>query len=936
MVLRKPTMPSTTQAPANPPYPVTPTTENPPALPAISTSNDEVYSPDLNKSPAFKLSTLDTAKQLREQTASEKAESSEDEWNTDSFDELDDDDDDFGQASKKKDDLPATLKVGGPSTSAGAAKPEETLPSALRVGPPDGAARRSPSPHTQNDLAPIHYGSAGSSSSSVPLQSHNPYLKFQHSGQSSVGAESSSAVWDDSRSQNNPFTSNSHPVELPADKTPIDQVSKLSLHNDLSSPPSRLPPSIPVQPDGPTEGFGRSEMDRDHSHPGGTGVSLLNVSSLNGPVQPILPDESAHNPWQDPQERQQRELAAAHEAAKKQEDERRAEEARAASLRETVREEIPPPLPPRTYTEDLPPPKPPRPVVDTSQGGVSRQEVETPGTQANRQRKEHYQIKNIRWFDSKTQSLRQSPILTQNANGPCPLLALVNALVLSTPSGVETALVETLRSREQVTLGLLLDAVFDELMSGRRGGAAQELPDVGELYSFLITLHTGMNVNPRFVKPLSDAGSRNSGHFHPAVRGQAQPGGFERTKEMNLYSTFNIPLLHGWLPPGESRAYAAFDRVAKTYEDAHAFQFQEEELESKMRAGGLSQDEQRLYEDLHVMKDFLLRWPTQLTDFGLQVLSNSLEPGQVAILFRNDHFSTLYKEPRTGQIMTLVTDAGYSRHEEIVWETLVDVNGQGSELYSGDFRPVGNMSDNVHQDSSQERPIRSLLDDDDQGWTTVENRNQRGNSNQASTVATTTTDPLSTDSQRIEQEDHDLALALQLQEEEEDRHRRELQARRRRENDLNEQFLSAEQQRNSSRNGNGSGNGNSNNNAPLIPPRRNRTSTAHNVNQPSSRTNEDDLPPPTYEQAASGRPYHPPPGHPASPNAPIGGRRPQQGQSAYNSMSNTMSPSGPHGRRPSGLVNQIPPNNGRYGPGRRYSSSAAGHQQPREEKCTVM
>ncbi|OCL13994.1 hypothetical protein AOQ84DRAFT_276373, partial [Glonium stellatum] len=306
---------------------------------------------------------------------------------------------------------------------------------------------------------------------------------------------------------------------------------------------------------------------------------------------------------------------------------------------------------------------------------------DTPETSARNQRKEHYQIKHIRWYDENKHGIRKSPILTQNANGPCPLLALVNALVLSTPAGVDTALIETLRTREQVSLGLLLDAVFDELMSGRRGGAAQQLPDVGELYAFLVTLHTGMNVNPSFTKAPESANGALS--IHPDLR--HQPGGFEDTREMRLYSTFNIPLIHGWLPPSESRAYAAFERVARTYEDAQHIQFQEEELDNKLRAEGLNADEQRLYEDVHVIKEFLTRWPTQLTKYGLETIVNSLKPGQIGILFRNDHFSTLYKHPRSEELLTLVTDAGYSSHEEIVWESLVDVNGQGSELYSGDF-----------------------------------------------------------------------------------------------------------------------------------------------------------------------------------------------------------------------------------------------------------
>ncbi|KAF1346482.1 hypothetical protein BDV97DRAFT_300233, partial [Delphinella strobiligena] len=284
-------------------------------------------------------------------------------------------------------------------------------------------------------------------------------------------------------------------------------------------------------------------------------------------------------------------------------------------------------------------------------------------TKARRQRNETYQIKQINWFDAAAGSngkTRRSPIMTQNANGPCPLLALVNALTLSTPEHERTALIEALSSREQVSLGLLLDAVFEEL-ARRSEIHDKELPDVGDLYSFLITLHTGMNVNPQF------------------------PGVFEETREMLLYSTFDIPLIHGWLPPPNSPTYAAFDRSAKTFDEALNIQFKEQELEEKLRSGRLTPEERQLLEDISLIKKFLNNYSTQLTDYGLDVMSKSLRPGQIAILFRNDHFTTLYKDPRSGALTTLVTDAGYSSHDEIVWESLVDVNGAASDLFSGDF-----------------------------------------------------------------------------------------------------------------------------------------------------------------------------------------------------------------------------------------------------------
>ena len=212
---------------------------------------------------------------------------------------------------------------------------------------------------------------------------------------------------------------------------------------------------------------------------------------------------------------------------------------------------------------------------------------------------ETYQIRHVNWYDfSSPTNPRRSPIMVQNANGPCPLLALVNALVLSTPYGLETALVETLRVREQVTLGLLLDAVIDELLSDRRGGAAQELPDVTELYAFLLNLHTGMNVNPSFVKESVDG----SGHASDRERRNGHPGGFEQTKEMRLYSTFAVPLVHGWLPHLDDPTSAVLARTAKTFDEAQTILFLEQDLEDKLRASGLEEDEMQKLQDIGANK----------------------------------------------------------------------------------------------------------------------------------------------------------------------------------------------------------------------------------------------------------------------------------------------------------------------------------------------
>jgi hypothetical protein len=611
-------------------------------------------------------------------------------------------------------------------------------------------------------------------------------------------------------------------------------------------------------------------------------------------------------------------------------------------------EEHAPVLPPRR-SQEIPPPQPPRPAMDTTHRSESS--VISPSTATVRkQKKETYEIKKITWHDvTAEQNPRISPILVQNANGPCPLLALVNALTLSTPANVETALVETLRTREQVSLGLLLDAVFDELMSGRRGDAAQELPDVSDLYSFLITLHTGMNVNPRFfpAAPTKSAGDpRNSmSHVHPAEREAQTPGTFEDTREMKLYSTFSVPLIHGWLPDRDSPAFYALKRTAQSYEDAQNIFFHEEDLEDKLLREGLSFEEQAKLEDISTIKAFFDSAATQLTAFGLSTITTSLAPGAVAILFRNDHFSTLYRHPDTLQLLQLVTDMGYAGHEEVVWESLIDVNGENAEFFSGDFRLVGGAPASPTRTHS-----RSHSQVNEEGaFIPVRNQNQAHHQQTLSVPSNIDPTPQSPQSPNTEQEDHDLALALQLQEEEEERHRNEI-ARRRRETELSQQYI--EQQGRETSNvpvttrGGGRGTGRNHSQSgptrtvpeqrPAIPPRRNAPQAQPAGGQRIDPEAGVDAPPPSYEQAANQAAYVPPANHPAHPNAsPNNARR----MSAYSANSATVGSANPRmGRRATGstLIEQI--DQGR----RRNTGSGVGpglaqeQQDQRSKDCIVM
>ena len=467
---------------------------------------------------------------------------------------------------------------------------------------------------------------------------------------------------------------------------------------------------------------------------------------------------------------------------------------------------------------------------------LQKREPTPPPTPPRSASPEAYQIKHVMWVDPVTNHTRHSPILLQNANGPCPLLALVNALTLSTPFNTTTVLTETMRSREYISMSLLLDAVFDGVVT-RASTQGMDI-DLSDLFLFLKGLRTGMNVNPRFVFPQTPSGDPGP----PQLLGS-----FEQTKEMRLYNSFSVPLYHGWLPAPSSGAYTVLQKTAPTYEEVQDLLLREESIlhristaEQGAPEAEVSGAEERVIEDARIIRAWLDDSCTQLTGWGLESLTQhwggnvhdgkGAGLGQVGILFRNDHFCTVMKGRIPGMhgevLLSLVTDMGYGGYEEVVWESLVSVNGEGGRFLAGDYRPVGGGDESVGSGSRQH--VKSMVNiDGNDGWETVgssrRTRDQRHTTQQqwyqptephpqqgtgslsstslpnsqipapmlpprtsSRTDNTTTTlaacDPPNLTSLQVTDTDYDLALAMQLQEEEDERERQRLAKQRRQSN----------------------------------------------------------------------------------------------------------------------------------------------------------
>ncbi|KAJ2678178.1 hypothetical protein GGI25_002529 [Coemansia spiralis] len=270
-----------------------------------------------------------------------------------------------------------------------------------------------------------------------------------------------------------------------------------------------------------------------------------------------------------------------------------------------------------------------------------------PSTSSSPDAAQEYRLKDIQWVDLQTGRPREVKIATQNANGPCPLLALTNALVLS------RGLVLGHASQKWITSEDLLGLLANHLLL-----APVSEHDLASVLALLPSLTTGLNVDPRF--------SNIHDFADPPV----------------LFQAFNIDLVHGWVaaphdPPllHELGYEAAVEYVLSADEASHGRVLHPREP-LDMRT-----------QDAILLNKWLLQNASQLTDHGLQILGTKLPSNHICVMFRNNHFTTLFKR-RVGELFLLCTDHGVASDDRIVWESLRDVRQLASEFLDSGFRPL--------------------------------------------------------------------------------------------------------------------------------------------------------------------------------------------------------------------------------------------------------
>ncbi|KAM9244991.1 ubiquitin carboxyl-terminal hydrolase MINDY-1 isoform 1-T4 [Dugong dugon] len=289
---------------------------------------------------------------------------------------------------------------------------------------------------------------------------------------------------------------------------------------------------------------------------------------------------------------------------------------------------------------ESPPPEASSSQVEPAHG--TQTEVETVGAcprpqglplspRARQPELDFYCVKWISWKEERT------PIITQSTNGPCPLLAIMNILFLQWK-------VKLPPQKEVITSDELMAHLGDCLLSIKPQEKSEGLQlnfqqNVDDAMSVLPKLATGLDVNVRFTG-VSD---------------------FEYTPECSVFDLLGIPLYHGWLvDPQSPEAVNAVGKLSYN------------QLVEKIITCKHSSDTNFVTEGL-IAEQFLETTAAQLTYHGLCELTAAAREGELSVFFRNNHFSTMTKHK--SHLYLLVTDQGFLQEEQVVWESLHNVDG---------------------------------------------------------------------------------------------------------------------------------------------------------------------------------------------------------------------------------------------------------------------
>ncbi|KAB1260540.1 Ubiquitin carboxyl-terminal hydrolase MINDY-1 [Camelus dromedarius] len=111
-----------------------------------------------------------------------------------------------------------------------------------------------------------------------------------------------------------------------------------------------------------------------------------------------------------------------------------------------------------------------------------------------------------------------------------------------------------------------------------------------------------------------------------------------------------------------------------------------------------------------IAEQFLETTAAQLTYHGLCELTAAAKEGELSVFFRNNHFSTMTKHK--SHLYLLVTDQGFLQEEQVVWESLHNVDGD-SCFCDSDFHLSHSLGKGPGAESASGSPEKQRQVDQD-------------------------------------------------------------------------------------------------------------------------------------------------------------------------------------------------------------------------------
>ncbi|KAK6198636.1 uncharacterized protein RJT21DRAFT_69619, partial [Scheffersomyces amazonensis] len=353
------------------------------------------------------------------------------------------------------------------------------------------------------------------------------------------------------------------------------------------------------------------------------------------------------------------------------------------------------------------------------------------------------------YYNEKGEDKLKSPIILQDKNGPCPLIALINSLVigyevslkkiatnnmgithdndqkLNGLRGFKELLFQMEANNGFIELKKLLEQLGDLILIYNNEIHADDQDEIDKILTNLPLLHTGLNVDPNLLK----------GNF------------VKDDLASQLFELFGLKFKHGWVidpidnedikwnvsarhvhsdsqdhVPESARSHSHTPESEQDNYGKLVELFDKLQTFDKIQDYLLIDDEQGL-EKLEKLQNqrLISKWlelnKTQLTSIGLKKLNNELHDEEVVIFFRNNHFNTLFKKGDMDMYLLITDTAFNNKSNKIVWQSFNSVSGKDDLFFTGDFLPILELDANINDEGYNDSDyllLKQLQEEEDE------------------------------------------------------------------------------------------------------------------------------------------------------------------------------------------------------------------------------